>query len=652
MGHGGILLVGFCVLLGSAAISSALLYPQESETREVKTLDGIWKFRLSPPNKPDQGFDEEWYGNELKEWINMPVPSSYNDITVHANVRDYVGWVWYQRDFFVPKRWQQDNIGVYLRFGSIHYTAIVYVNGHLVTEHYGGHLPFQGEVTNLLNYGASNRVSVAVNNTLTTHTIPQGSVIHTNDTNMYPEGYILNTYTFDFFNYAGIHRPVVLYTVPQNYIDDITIQTDVEGETGIIKYEVSHNTVGNDVKESDHCKVLLISGSKVLLENIGCSGELHITSAKLWWPVYMHVSPGHRYKLQVFLVSQDGNYLDIYSLHVGIRKLDWKNGGLKLNHKAVYLRGFGKHEDSNIRGKGLDFPLIVRDYNLIEWVGANSFRTSHYPYAEEILEMADMLGIMVIDESPAVNLDVFDEVLLERHKRVMEELVQRDKNKACVIMWSLSNEARTLRQQAGPYYRLLPSNTDRRGVQNFHFTPVVKCELVNYTRSLDDSRPITFVTNQGYNVDNAAEHVDIIGVNRYSAWYSDTGLLDLIPRQVMSLITEWHDHFNKSIYISEYGADAISGLHTLPAFTWTEDFQVDLMTRHFKAFDILRKEDYFIGEMIWNFADFATRQDYTRVIGNHKGMFTRERQPKESAYALRARFELLADEERKKFSKL
>nr|CAD7195018.1 unnamed protein product [Timema douglasi] len=581
MGHGGVLLDCFCVLLGSAVITSALLYPQESETREVKPLDGVWKFRLSPPDKPDQGFDEEWYNNELKEWINMPVPSSFNDITVHANVRDYVGWVWYQQDFFVPKRWQQDNIGVYLRFGSVHYTAIVYVNGHLVTEHYGGHLPFQGEVTNLLNYGASNRVSVAVNNTLTTHTIPQGSVLHTNDTDMYPKGYILNTYTFDFFNYAGIHRPVVLYTVPQSYIDDITVQTDVEGETGIIKYEVSHNTVGNDVNESDHCKVLLISGSKILLENIGCSGELRITSAKLWWPVYMHVSPGHRYKLQ-------------------------------------------------IRGKGLDFPLIVRDYNLIEWVGANSFRTSHYPYAEEILEMADMLGIMVIDESPAVNLDVFDEVLLERHKRVMEELVQRDKNRACVIMWSLSNEARTLRQQAGPYYS----------------------ELVNYTKSLDDSRPITFVTNQGYNVDNAAEHVDIIGVNRYSAWYSDTGLLDLIPRQVMSLITEWHDHFNKSIYISEYGADAISGLHTLPAFTWTEDFQVDLMKRHFKAFDILRKEDYFIGEMIWNFADFATRQDYTRVVGNHKGMFTRERQPKESAYALRARFELLADEEIKKVSKL
>nr|CAD7402302.1 unnamed protein product [Timema poppensis] len=599
MGHGGVLLDCFCVLLGSAVITSALLYPQESETREVKPLDGVWKFRLSPPDKPDQGFDEEWYNNELKEWINMPVPSSFNDITVHANVRDYVGWVWYQRDFFVPKRWQQDNIGVYLRFGSVHYTAIVYVNGHLVTEHYGGHLPFQGEVTNLLNYGASNRVSVAVNNTLTTHTIPQGSVLHTNDTDMYPKGYILNTYTFDFFNYAGIHRPVVLYTVPQSYIDDITVQTDVEGETGIIKYEVSHNTVGNDVNESDHCKVLLISGSKILLENIGCSGELRITSAKLWWPVYMHVSPGHRYKLQVFLVSQDGNYLDIYSLYVGIRKLDWKNGALKLNHKAVYLRGFGKHEDSNIRGKGLDFPLIVRDYNLIEWVGANSFRTSHYPYAEEILEMADMLGIMVIDESPAVNLDVFDEVLLERHKRVMEELVQRDKNRACVIMWSLSNEARTLRQQAGPYYS----------------------ELVNYTKSLDDSRPITFVTNQGYNVDNAAEHVDIIGVNRYSAWYSDTGLLDLIPRQ-------------------------------LPAFTWTEDFQVDLMKRHFKAFDILRKEDYFIGEMIWNFADFATRQDYTRVVGNHKGMFTRERQPKESAYALRARFELLADEEIKKVSKL
>ena len=58
-----------------------------------------------------------------------------------------------------------------------------------------------------------------------------------------------------------------------------------------------------------------------------------------------------------------------------------------------------------IRGKGLDLPLIARDYNLIKWLGANAYRTSHYPYAEEIMDMADKFGIMIVDECPAVDLE-------------------------------------------------------------------------------------------------------------------------------------------------------------------------------------------------------------------------------------------------------
>ena len=73
---------------------------------------------------------------------------------------------------------------------------------------------------------------------------------------------------------------------------------------------------------------------------------------------------------------------------------------LQINHKKFYFTGFGRHEDSDIRGKGVDLPLIARDYNLIRWTGANSFRTSHYPYAEEILDFADENGIAIILESP------------------------------------------------------------------------------------------------------------------------------------------------------------------------------------------------------------------------------------------------------------
>lgn len=95
--------------------------------------------------------------------------------------------------------------------------------------------------------------------------------------------------------------------------------------------------------------------------------------------------------------------MDTYDELFGVRVITWDANTVKINGKPIYLRGFGRHEDSDIRGKGLDFPLIIRDHNLIRWIGANAYRTSHYPYAEEIMDLADKLGIMILDESPAVH---------------------------------------------------------------------------------------------------------------------------------------------------------------------------------------------------------------------------------------------------------
>ena len=111
-------------------LATGLLYPQDSESRETKSLDGIWKFRLAPTLDSDQGFREEWFNNGLEYKVTdpseiqlMPVPSSYNDISTSAAIRDFVGWAWYEREFFVPQRWKTDNLEVKLRFGSVHYTA-------------------------------------------------------------------------------------------------------------------------------------------------------------------------------------------------------------------------------------------------------------------------------------------------------------------------------------------------------------------------------------------------------------------------------------------------------------------------------------------------------------------------------------------------
>ena len=141
--------------------------------------------------------------------------------------------------------------------------------------------------------------------------------------------------------------------------------------------------------------------------------------------------------------------MDEYSLPVGLRQVSWDTSSFKINNRPFYFRGFGRHEDSNIRGKGLDLPLFARDYNLIKWMGANSYRTSHYPYADELMDFADRNGIVIIDECPGVALDHFEPQLLDHHMQVMTELVQRDKNHPSVVMWSVGNEPKSYRNQSG-----------------------------------------------------------------------------------------------------------------------------------------------------------------------------------------------------------
>jgi hypothetical protein len=111
----------------------------------------------------------------------------------------------------------------------------------------------------------------------------------------------------------------------------------------------------------------------------------------------------HLYTLSVTL--EDGRRtLDSYTLEVGIRTIEVRGDRLLLNGQPLLLKGFGRHEDFPINGRGLNVPLLVRDHELLRWVGANSYRTSHYPYSEEAMMLADRLGILVIDETPAVSL--------------------------------------------------------------------------------------------------------------------------------------------------------------------------------------------------------------------------------------------------------
>uniref|UniRef100_H3BHV9 Beta-glucuronidase n=2 Tax=Latimeria chalumnae TaxID=7897 RepID=H3BHV9_LATCH len=618
----------FSMLALSWALEGGMLYPKDSPSRELKELNGLWSFRADFSDRRDQGFQQQWYSRPLRESgpiIDMPVPASFNDITQDAKLRDFIGWVWYEKEVWIPQPWVSASAGkrVVLRVGSAHYYSIVWVNGAKVTQHEGGHLPFEADITKLIQSSpmALCRITIAVNNTLTLHTLPPGSIQHKADNSRYPPGYFVQNTNFDFFNYAGIHRPVVLYMTPSAYIDDITLTTTFADNVGSVNYKVS-------VKGSSDFTVslnLYDARSKLVATALGLEGHLLVPSPNLWWPYLMHDTPGYLYSFEVVMKAKNGSnqYQDIYTLPVGIRTVEVTKTQFLINGKPFYFQGVNKHEDADIRGKGLDWPLIVKDFNLLKWLGANSFRTSHYPYAEEIMDMCDRYGIVVIDECPGVgikNPESFGEKSLAHHLIVMEEQVRRDKNRPSVVMWSVANEPASQLPAAGYYFKT----------------------VIAHTKSFDPTRPVTFVSNSNYSSDKGAPYVDVICVNSYFSWYHDSGHLEVIELQLNTQFDNWYRLYQKPIIQSEYGADTIPGFHTDPPLMFTEEYQKAVLQNYHAIFDKKMKQNL-IGELIWNFADFMTAQSITRVVGNKKGIFTRQRQPKSAAFVLRDRYWKLAN---------
>jgi beta-glucuronidase len=586
-----------------------MLYPRESETREIKDISGAWNFKI---DKYNRGFIDKWYESPLTDTMLMPVPASYNDITQSIEIRDHIGWAWYEKDFFIPASWKEQRIVV--RVGSACHHAVLWVNGREIVSHKGGYLPFEADITESVLVGSENRINIAVNNILDWTTMPPGEIKEYKDS-MHPEGYKTQEYHHDFFNYAGIHRPVKLYITPKNYIDSIIVNTEVLEESGIVNYKLRAEGCVTETKVS-----LLDKAGTVVASAIGSSGKLKVKEPVLWEP-----GKAYLYTLKAELISEVGNVEDCYRLPVGIRTVMVTEKEFLINGKPFYFRGFGKHEDMDIKGKGLDEAVLIKDFNLLKWIGANSVRTSHYPYSEEFMNLADRLGIVVVDETTAVGMNFWREDIkvfseerihreaLDHHLQVVRELIERDRNHPCVVMWSIANEAATYEEGAVPYFE----------------------ELATLTRYIDNTRPITIVMNADPLSDKVGHLVDVICVNRYFSWYNDPGHLELIEYQLEKDITKWFNRYRKPVFLTEYGADAIAGMHSNPPVMFSEEYQCESVKHYHNVFD---RSDFVVGEHVWAFADFATKQGITRVMGNKKGVFTRERQPKSIAFVLKDRW--------------
>ena len=589
------------------------LYPVNNAYRRAQLLDGLWRFQFDPESLGD---GDGWAEKGLPEPISMPVPASFADLFTEAWQRDYCGDFWYETDVYLQEKVPGQRY--FIRFGSVTHRCCVYLNGQLAGEHEGGFLPVILDATEKLHTGC-NRLTVKANNELNETSIPCGAVGVKRDGTRMARGY------FDFFNYSGIQRSAWLMQVPERNIRDYDVSFRLEGRDAFIAYSVE--------AEGDVTVELYDRDGRLAASAEGSRGELQVRDAHLW-----QVRNAYLYTLSI-LLKKDGTTVDRYDAPTGIRTVCVEGGQIMVNGEPVYLKGFGKHEDSDILGRGFSWAVAKRDFECMKWIGANCFRTSHYPYAEEWYQMADQEGFLIIDEVPGVGMmrsfanfmaagagksngffgDCPDVNLLQKnHRAALEEMIQRDKNHPSVIAWSIFNEAETITQAAHDY-----------------FAP-----LFDAARQLDSQhRPVTGVLEKTSSPDRCRcwPMMDFICLNRYYGWYISGGDLKDAEAQFVEEMDQWAAKAPDVPFVfTEFGTDTLESLHKLPSVMWSQEYQTEYMDMNFSVFD---RYPFVQGELAWNFADFQTGQGIMRVNGNKKGLFTRQRQPKDAAFTMKKRWE-------------
>lgn len=264
------------------------MYPQENRARAVMSLDGLWKFKLGDGESADASIPMEGK-TEL-----LYVPASYNDQREEPAFRSHRGIALYERTFTVPGIYGGQRLA--LRFDAVTHDAKVWLDGKLLCEHKGGFLPFEADITELVEPGREYRLTVAADNTIGHSSLPvgneEGAAFMGSDNAQVPSVQAAkrwqkphNILNFDFFNYAGINRHVRIYTTPKAYIEDISIITNVQGTDGIVEYEVAVRSDQSAVGEKTpvEIEVLDAEGHCVAREQ-GERGSVTIADAHLWNP--------------------------------------------------------------------------------------------------------------------------------------------------------------------------------------------------------------------------------------------------------------------------------------------------------------------------------------------------------------------------------
>lgn len=562
--------------------------------RSCESLNGYWKcivdvqeegfydyrmkesrsgfFRNQKPTRPEDLVEYDFDRSD-----SLKVPGDWN--TQRERLFFYEGCVWYKRNFRHEPHAGKHTV---LYFGAVNYEAVVYVNGKKVGTHEGGFTPFNYDITDVVVPG-DNFLIVKVDNKRRANAVP--------------------TNIFDWWNYGGITRDVVLLEVDEVYVEDYSISL-FEKDSKKISMSVRLNRpqAGKQVEVS--IPELKIK-KKLMTDAEGCASLVVKAKPQLWSPE----SP-KLYKMDIVC----GN--DRISDEIGFRTIETSGKQILLNGKPIFLKGISIHEEKTNgggRANGTEDAHLLLGY--AKELGCNFVRLAHYPHNEWAVREAERMGVLVWSEIPCYwTIAWTDPKTYDNAARQLTDMIRRDHNRANVIIWSIANET--------------PHSAERDQFLS---------RLAKHARSLDSTRLISMameVTSASNNVntlkDNMNQYVDVISFNEYIGWYRDVN-----DAAKMS----WVIPYDKPVLISEFGGGALKGYHGAKNQRWTEEFQENLYRENTRMLD---KIDGLAGTTPWILKDFRSPrrvlpgvQDYY----NRKGLFSDKGEKKLAFEVLKSWYE-------------
>ena len=569
--------------------------------RQTTSLNGKWHYiidvqeegyydyrmNLSPwgfyqnakPQRP-----EDLVEYDFDKAATMNIPGDWN--TQDEQLFFYEGTVWFKTSFQFSKA---DGQRTLLYFGAVNYDTHVYLNGQHVMHHVGGFTPFNADITDLLREG-ENTVIVKVDNKRRAENVP--------------------TQIFDWWNYGGITRDVLLVSVPNIYIENYKLALSKETvRKGVRNIDVKLNL---NQKEGGRQVTLAIPELK-MKKTLTTDGEGCISTTldvkekllQLW-------SPTNPKLYQVELVLDGDTLRD----EVGFRTIETRGKQLLLNGQPIFLRGVSIHEEAPNGGGRANGTETA--HTLLTWakeLGCNYVRLAHYPHNEYMIREAERMGILVWSEIPVYwTIAWKNEQTYANAKRQLTDMIMRDQNRANIIIWSIANET--------------PHSAER---------DLFLGNLAKYARTLDNTRLISMameVTSASNYVnrlqDNMHEYVDVVSFNQYIGWYRD---VNDAPKM------KWEIPYDKPVIISEFGGGAKYGLHGAKNQRWTEEFQENVYIQNLAMID---KIEGLAGTTPWVLKDFRSPRrvlDGIQDYYNRKGLYSDRGEKKKAFYVLKQWYE-------------